>query len=398
MSQGFVATKRVDQTVAKRLRRFLNLTDFQRYAKRKLPAPLYEYYSGAAENGTSYQANFDGFKGIELRPRVLVDVSKRTARTSLFGRDYRIPVGISPMGLSGLATYEGDLVLAKAAAAEDIPMVLSATSLMPLERVADEGGAKWFQAYLPGEPDRILAMLDRVERAGYETFVLTVDLPVPANRENNERAGFSIPLRPSLRLALDGLMHPHWTMNTFLRTNARGIAHFENMDAFRGPPILSRDLVRSIGARDQLNWKHVELIRARWKGSFVLKGIMNVGDAMRAQATGVDGIVISNHGGRQLDGATSPITVLPEIAAKVDDLVLMIDGGVRRGTDVLKCLALGADFVFVGRPFLFSAIAGIDGVRHAIQLLAREIDRDMAMLGAREVGEIGPWALGIEGN
>ena len=302
------------------------------------------------------------------------------------------------MGLSGLATYEGDLVLAKAAAAEDIPMVLSATSLMPLERVADEGGAKWFQAYLPGEPDRILAMLDRVERAGYETFVLTVDLPVPANRENNERAGFSIPLRPSLRLALDGLMHPDWTMNTFLRTNARGIAHFENMDAFRGPPILSRDLVRSIGARDQLNWKHVELIRARWKGSFVLKGIMNVGDAMRAQASGVDGIVISNHGGRQLDGATSPITVLPEIAAKVDDLVLMIDGGVRRGTDVLKCLALGADFVFVGRPFLFSAIAGIDGVRHAIQLLAREIDRDMAMLGAREVGEIGPWALGIEGN
>jgi L-lactate dehydrogenase (cytochrome) len=277
-------------------------------------------------------------------------------------------------------------------------MVLSATSLIPLERAADEGRVTWFQAYLPGEPDRINAMVDRVAKAGFETLVLTVDLPVPANRENNERAGFSIPLKPSVRLAMDGLTRPDWLVRTSLRTNLRGMQHFENMDAFRGPPILSRDLARAIGARDQLNWSHVDLIRSRWNGNLVLKGILSVADAKRARNCGVDGIIISNHGGRQLDGAAPPAMVLPEIAAKVDRMVLMIDGGIRRGTDVLKCLALGAQFAFVGRPFLFAAVGGVDGVRHAIRLLAREIDRDMAMLGVRNWAEIGPWALGAEAS
>ena len=342
MSKSAVAETRKVQAVPRRLRRFLNLNDFQIHSRRKLPAPIYEYYAGAAEDGASFEANLACFRDLKLRPRVLVDVSTRTTAASLFGRSYSLPVGIAPMGLSGLSTFEGDLVLANAARHEGIPMILSATSLVPLERVAREGGVKWFQAYLPGERDRIAAMIDRVARAGYETFVLTVDLPVPANRENNERAGFSIPLRPSPRLLLDGLTHPDWSIRTFLRTNIGGIAHFENMDAFRGPPILSRDLVRAIGARDQLNWSHVELIRSLWKGHFVLKGIMSVADARRARDCGVDGIIISNHGGRQLDGAASPVMVLPEIAAALDDIVLMVDGGIRRGTDVLKCLAQGA--------------------------------------------------------
>jgi L-lactate dehydrogenase (cytochrome) len=204
MSKGIVAEKRESEKIPRRLRRFLNLMDFQKHARGKLPAPIYEYYAGAAEDGRSFEHNLSSFRDLKLRPRVLVDVSARSTATSLFGHEYSLPVGIAPMGLGGLATFEGDLVLARAAARERIPMVLSATSLIPLERVAKEGGVTWFQAYLPGEPDRINAMVDRVAKAGFETLVLTVDLPVPANRENNEQAGFSIPLKPGVRLAMDG--------------------------------------------------------------------------------------------------------------------------------------------------------------------------------------------------
>lgn len=380
--------RRQSSRSARALTSVLNLDDFQTIARRRLPRPIYEYYAGAAETGQSFAANRSAFLDAALVPRVLVDVSARSPATTLFGRAYRLPIGIAPMGLSGLSTFEGDLVLARAAADENIPMIVSATSIMPLERLAAEGSARWFQSYLPGEPERIKAMVDRVAAAGYETLVLTVDLPVPANRENNIRTGFSIPLRPSIRLALDGLLHPRWSIGTFARTMTTGVPRFENMDAFRGPPILSRNLVRSIGARDQLNWNHVQSIRDRWKGTFVLKGILAAQDAARARECGVDGIIVSNHGGRQLDGAISPLHVLPQIVQQANGMRVMLDGGVRRGTDVLKALAAGADFIFIGRPFLFAAVLGGGGVRHAIQLIGQEIDRDMAMLGANTVGEI----------
>jgi L-lactate dehydrogenase (cytochrome) len=274
------------------------------------------------------------------------------------------------------------VVLASAARAAGIPFVLSASSLTRLERVA-QAGACWYQAYLPGDPSRIGALVDRVEAAGYEVFVLTVDVPVAANRENNIRNGFDIPLRPSLGLAWQGLTHPRWLVGTAARTLLRhGMPHFENMDAGRGPPILSRNLVRAVGNRDQLTWAHAELIRRRWKGRFVIKGILDPDDARRAAELGADGVILSNHGGRQLDGAVAPLSVLPDIAGRLGSTAVMIDGGFRRGTDVLKALALGADFVFVGRPFLYAAaVAGADGVDHAIRLMATEIDRDMALLG-----------------
>jgi L-lactate dehydrogenase (cytochrome) len=215
---------------------------------------------------------------------------------------------------------------------------------------------------------------------------------VAANRENNVRSGFSVPLRPSLRLAWDGISRPAWLFGTAARTLLRhGMPHFENMDATRGPPVLARDLVRAIGRRDQLAWEHLELIRRRWKGRLVVKGILAREDARMAHECGADGIIVSNHGGRQLDGAIAALHVLPEIAAEADGMAVMLDGGVRRGTDVLKALALGADFVFVGRPFLFAAaIGGEEAVRHAIGLLSEEIDRDMALLGIRDIGQMRP--------
>jgi L-lactate dehydrogenase (cytochrome) len=377
--------------IPRRLRRMLALDDFEAAARRHLPRPIFGYVSGACETGASFSDNRSAFGERSFVPRALLNVGNRSQSRSLLGVDYAHPFGICPMGLSALAAFDGDVVLARAANTAGIPAILSATSLTPLERVASEGSSRWFQAYLPGEGDRIDAMVDRVAAAGYDTFVLTVDVPVAGNRENNVRNGFDAPLRPSMRLAWQGATHPSWLFETAIRTlKRRGMPHFENMDAGRGPPILSRNLVRAIGKRDQLAWEHVERIRRRWKGNLILKGILSVEDALLSREHGADGIIVSNHGGRQLDGAVAPIRVLPGIADRVGgDLAVMLDSGVRRGTDILKALALGARFVFVGRPFLFAASAfGEEGVSHAIRLLADEVDRDMAILGIRTLDEI----------
>jgi len=377
---------------ARRLRSILCLDDLENAARRHLPRPLFGYVSGSAERGASHAGNRAAFDRLDLVPRVLADVSGRSQRTKLLGRSYSQPFGISPMGLTAAIAYDGDVALSRAADAAEIPFVLSASSLTTLERVADDGKARWYQAYLPGDTERIIALTDRVAAAGYDTFVLTADVPVASNRENNVRNGFSIPLKPSLSLAFQGIVHPHWLLGTALKTlRHRGMPHFENMDAFRGPPILSRNLVRAIGNRDQLSWSHLELIRSRWKGRLIVKGLVSPQDAIMARDIGCDGIIVSNHGGRQLDGVVAPVLMLAEIREAVGpDFTTMLDGGVRRGTDVIKALAAGADFVFIGRPFLYAAaIAGEAGVHHAIRLLAEEVDRNMALLGVRKIDEIG---------
>jgi L-lactate dehydrogenase (cytochrome) len=322
---------------------------------------------------------------------MLVDTSKRTQKTTLFGVEYDAPFGIAPMGISALSAYRGDLVQARAAAAEGVPMIMSGSSLIPLEEVIAAAPDTWFQAYLPGETAKIEALIDRVDRAGVQTLVLTVDTAVLANRENNIRVGFSTPLRPSWRLAWEGLTHPHWTIGTFLRTLiSHGMPHFENSYATRGAPILSSRVARDFGAKDHLDGEHLALIRRQWKRTLVVKGIMNHEDARRVRDMGADGLIVSNHGGRQLDGTVSPLRVLPDIVEAVGgDFPVMMDSGIRRGTDVLKALALGAKFVFVGRPFNYAAaIAGEAGVRHAIRILADEVQRDLGLLGLLSISEV----------
>ncbi|WP_348536005.1 alpha-hydroxy acid oxidase [Labrys sp. LIt4] len=390
-SRTVITARRIEANVPRSLRRFLALEDFEPVARRHLPRQIYGYYAGAAETNAAHAGNSRALAALGLVPRVLVDTRARSTRHALFGHAYSLPVGIAPMGLSGLATFEGDLALAKAAAAEGALMVASATSLMPLERLAEEGKARWFQTYLPGEPERIRRMVARVAAAGYETLVLTADVPVAANRENNARTGFSAPLKPSLRLFWDGITHPSWSLGTFARTLAGGMPRFENMDAFRGPTLLSRNAVRDIGARDGLDWSHLDLIRQLWPGRLVVKGILAPEDVTIARERGVDGVWISNHGGRQLDTAIAPMSVLRDAVSAAGGMAVLIDGGFRRGTDVLKALALGADFVFVGRPFLFAAaVGGERGIRHALGLLQAEIARNMAMLGVSRLDELQP--------
>jgi L-lactate dehydrogenase (cytochrome) len=385
----------------RRFRSQLCLDDFETAARKHLPRPVFGYIAGAAETNSSLDDNRAAFAELGFLPRVLVDVSTRSQETPLFGRSYSAPFGIAPMGITALYAYRGDIVLARAAAAANIPMIMSGSSLIRLEDVVEECKNTWFQAYLPGDFPRITALVERVARAGFETLVITVDSQVAGNRENNVRAGFSTPLRPSLRLAWDGITHPRWLFGTFLRTLVQhGMPHFENNYATRGAPILSASVVRDYSDRGHLTWTHFELIRRIWKGRLVIKGILDRKDARIAREAGAEGIIVSNHGGRQLDGAVSPLRVLPEIVAACPDIPIMMDGGVRRGTDVLKAMALGAKCVFLGRPFGYAAaVGGEAGVRHAIGLLSDEVYRDMAMLGLTRLDDLGPrWLVQLKGS
>jgi L-lactate dehydrogenase (cytochrome) len=384
--------QRAGNSVPRHLRRYLSLDDFEATARRRLPKFLYGYISAGVETEAALRDNRRAFDEYGFIPRVLNDVSNREQTTTLFGKTYAAPFGIPPMGSAALSAYRGDIVLTRAAAAINVPMILSASSLITLEDVRRENPAAWYQAYLAGDPSRIEPLVDRVATAGYDTFVVTADVPVPSNRENNIRNGFQVPLAITPRVAWDTITHPHWLFGTWTRTLMNfGMPHFENMDATRGPPVLAKNLMRNIGNRDQLAWKHVELIRKRWKGKLVVKGLIAPADARIARESGVDGVIISNHGGRQLDGTVSALRTLPEIAAEANGMTVMLDGGIRRGTDVIKALALGAKFVFVGRPMLYAAIAGGQaGVQRALTLLKDEIDRDLALLGIRSIREISP--------
>ncbi|AOK18520.1 2-hydroxy-acid oxidase [Burkholderia cepacia] len=373
------------------LRNVLSLHDFEARARRILPRPIFGYVSGAAEDNRTRDDNRAVFDEYGLLTRVLRDVSQRQQTVELFGQRFASPFGIAPMGIHALSAYRGDIVLARAAKAAGIVSIMSGSSLIPLEDVAEAAPGTWFQAYIPGDHARISALLERVARAGYRTLVITVDIPVSANRENNVRAGFSTPLRPSLRLCWDGLTRPRWLLGTFARTLlAHGMPHFENSFATRGAPILSANVLRDFSARDHLNWEHLTRIRQQWKGELVIKGILSVDDAVIAREAGADGVILSNHGGRQLDGATSPMRILRDVVQAVgSEYPVMVDSGFRRGADVLKALALGARMVFVGRPFNYAAaVAGEAGVTHAIRLLQEEIDRNMAMVGANGCGEL----------
>jgi len=375
------------------LRRMLSLHDFEDAARRRLPRPIFGYIAGAAEDNASLRDNREVFGEYAFTTRVLRDVSQRSQSLELFGERYSSPFGIAPMGINALSTYRGDLVLARAAQRAGIVSVMSGTSLIPMEDVARASPSTWFQAYLPGDQARIDALIDRVERAGFRTLVVTVDIPISANRENNIRTGFSTPLRPGLRLAWDGLVRPRWVAGTFLRTLLHhGMPHFENSFATRGAPIVSSSVLRDFSARDHLSWNHLEAIRRRWKGPLVVKGLLSVEDALQARNLGADGVVLSNHGGRQLDGAVSAMRVLEAVVAAVGPAFpVLIDGGFRRGSDVLKAIALGARMVLVGRPFNYAAaVAGEAGVQHAIGLLRDEVDRNLAMLGATACTDLGP--------
>jgi L-lactate dehydrogenase (cytochrome) len=360
-----------------------NLHDFQLLAKKKLPQSLFAYINNGAEEETSLRWNREEFEKYEIIPRMLVDVSNRSQDIELFGVRYDSPFGISPVGLGALYSYDGDVQLATAAHARNVPYILSGASLTRLERVAEASPNIWFQAYLPGDPQEVKRLLQRAASAGIRHLVITVDIPVSVSPDRYARYGFSSPLRPSLNLLWQGITHLSWTIGTFGRSLiTNGMPHLENWRADRGNPVLSSSVQKDVKNRDNFTWEHIRIARENWDGKLIIKGVMCAEDAVQARVVGADGVIVSNHGGRQADGVAAPLSVLEEVVNAIPDLVVMMDGGVRRGSDVLKALALGARCVFAGRPFNFAlAAGGRQGVDIAIKLLQEEIKRNMAHLG-----------------
>lgn len=374
-----------------RLARYLSAADFERAARRRLPRLVHAFVAGGSEDGMSLRANRADFERIALRPRGLAGVANIAQEVELWGRRYSSPIGVAPMGVTAICRKECDLELARAANAARIPFVLSGASTVPMERLQQETPGIWYQAYLPGDTERLGRILARLERAGIEVLVVTSDTPVAGNRENNERNGFSIPFRPTLRLALDGALHPRWLLDVFARTLlTTGVPRFANLYEEMGPAITQEPAQGFRGGRDLLTWDHMSWLRERWHGKLVVKGILHPADAQEAARRGLDAVIVSNHGGRQLDGAISPLLALEAIKqALPPDFPVLIDGGFRRGTDVLKAVALGARMVFMGRPFLYgAAVAGQAGAARVIELLRAEIHRNLALMGVADVARL----------
>ncbi|KPK14429.1 MAG: hypothetical protein AMJ67_16205 [Betaproteobacteria bacterium SG8_41] len=379
-----------------------NIEDLRRIAADRLPRIAYDFLERGAEEEVTLAGNRAVFEHIRFQPRTLVDVSKRSQKKTLWGKTFDAPFGVAPTGASGMYCFDADVKIARAARRANLPCVLSTASFVPMERVIQEaGGTLWFQLYMSKDLETAERLVRRALAAGFEALVLTTDIPVAGNREFNRRNQFEIPLRLGPRQILDGLLHPRWLTSVFLRTLlTSGIPRFQNLDVNVGGRIVSTTLTGFRQRREELNWEDLAWLRKLWPKKLLVKGVLTVEDAQLAARYGADGIFVSNHGGRQLDGAPSPIEILPQIADAVGDrLAIMVDSGFRRGTDIVKALALGADMVFVGRATLYGASAGgEEGVLRAVDLLKSEIDRVMALLGCTTVDALGSQYLRFDSS
>jgi isopentenyl diphosphate isomerase/L-lactate dehydrogenase-like FMN-dependent dehydrogenase len=370
-----------------------NIEDLRLIAKRKLPRGIFEFVDRGAEDEVALRNNRAAFEDIKLKTHVLANVSTRSLETTIFGKTIKMPLAISPTGTAGLLAYGGEVGLAKAAARAGIPCTLATNAMTPMEEIAREaGGELWFQLYMWSDKDLSLKFVERVKSVGFETLIVTVDGPVPPNREYNHRNGFEVPLEYTPRLLAQLLAKPGWLATClaqqFIR---RGVPKFENYPPELMDSLMSKRFKRSILKNDSLDWDDLKTLRDAWPGNLIVKGILNGDDAEAAADCGADGVIVSNHGGRYLDSSVAPIQILPEIAAKVGGrLTVIVDSGFRRGSDVIKALALGADLVMAGRPTLYGAAAGGEaGAYRALEIFAEEMDRVMGQLGLRGVDEIG---------
>jgi (S)-mandelate dehydrogenase len=371
----------------------INIEDLRKLAKKRLPRIAYDFIEGGTDDEVGLATNEQAFRRARIVPRYLVDVSVRDQSTTLFGRTDSSVIGIAPTGLAGLFRRGADLMLAEAARDANVPFIMSGSSTASIEdlgKIAPDHG--WYQLYSAKDQSVSEDMIKRVSDAGLKTLVFTVDVPEGSNRERNVRNGWGRPLKLTWSTKLEALEHPAWMLE-WIR---HGTPYFDNWAKYA--PAKDADSVADFVAaqnRAPMTWKHVERYRELFKGNFVLKGIMHPDDAIRAHSLGVDGIMVSNHGARQLDNAPSPLEVLPAIRDAVGDkMTLMFDGGIRRGLDALIALCMGAKFCFVGRPTLYGVTAGgLPGAAKALQIFRREIDLSMAQIGAAKIADLGPHFL-----
>jgi len=378
----------------RRLAQALNIADLRELARRRVPHFVFEYVEGGSEDEATLHANRRAFAHWRLLPRTLIDTCARHTRVELFGRTAAAPLIIAPTGFNGMLSPEGDIALARGAAKLGIPFTLSTFSTARLEDVATRaGGRVWLQLYVMKDRGPARELIRRAAAAGCEALVLTTDANVFGSREWDRR-NYRAPGKPTLRSALDVLRHPRWLRELLVH----GLPRFRNLESYLPPRSVSALGGSTIVPQlfdASLSWQDLGWIREAWRGKLLVKGILDVRDAERAVSLGCDGIVISNHGGRQLDYCVSPLEVLPQMVRAVGArTTLVIDSGFRRGTDVVKALALGAHAVMLGRATLYGLAAGGEaGVAHALGILVSELDRVLGELGCTQIDDLGPGYL-----
>ena len=367
-----------------------NIFDLREMALKRTPKMLFEFVDRGSEDEVALRNNRAAFERIKLQPRTLVDVSGRSQEITLFGVKQSMPIAIAPTGAAGLLWPEGELALARAAKEADIPFTLATNSITPMEKIAREAGGKlWFQLYMWANRSMSHQLVKRARDAGFEGLMVTVDTVVAPNREYNPHNGYTVPFTFNRTNVTDVLMHPRWLLNVFARyLVTTGMPRRENLpEELRKATIIERS---SSIRNDSLNWDDLKALRELWPGKLMVKGILHPQDATRAADCGADAVIVSNHGGRNLDSTRAPIEVLPEIVSAVGNrITVIVDSGFRRGSDVIKALALGAEAVLIGRATLYgTAVAGEAGAARAIEIFREEIDRMMALIGCRSVAEI----------
>jgi isopentenyl diphosphate isomerase/L-lactate dehydrogenase-like FMN-dependent dehydrogenase len=370
-----------------------DIADLRELARHRLPKGVFEFFDRGNGEEAAVVENRAAFERYKFTPHQLVDTSRRSQEVTLFGKRHKMPIAVAPTGSAGLAWYEGEIELARAAAKAGIPFTLATGSMTALEKVAEQaGGTLWFQVYM--WPDRAAShkLVERAKVAGYQAIVVTVDTPVPPGREYNLRNGMTVPFRFTRKNVTDVLMHQRWLWGVLARyLMTTGMPRYENYPTEVKTRITALPMGRSMMTTDSLTWEDLKALRKLWPHALIVKGILRPQDAVLAAECGADGVLVSNHGGRAVDSTPAPIDVLPSVADAVGNRVtVLVDSGFRRGADVVKGLALGAKAVLIGRAPLFgTAIAGEAGAARAIEIYRDEIDRMLALIGCPDIGALG---------
>ena len=370
-----------------------NIEDLRRLAQRRVPKGVFEFVDRGSEDEVALRNNREAFGRIKLHPRALVDVSKRSQAITLFGQEQKMPLVIAPTGTAGLMWHEGEIDLARAAKKAGIPFTLATGSMTAMEKVVDQaGGQLWFQLYM--WPDRSMShkLVERARVAGYEALVVTVDGVMSGNREYNLRNGFTIPFTYSRRNVIDVMSHPRWLFGVLAKYMlSTGMPRYENYPIELKNKITAAPMGKAMMRNDSLTWDDLRVLRKLWPHQLIVKGVMHPADAVQAVDCGADAVIVSNHGGRNFDSAAAPIDMLEALVDAVGSrTVVMVDSGFRRGTDVVKALALGAKAVLIGRATLYgTAVGGEAGAARAIQIFRDEIDRTLAQVGCTSITQVG---------
>lgn len=375
------------------LARAVNIEDLRVLAKRRLPRAIFDFFDGGAEDEVTLRENRAAFERVKLLPRVLVNVAEVDTRVNLLDKPTNLPLAISATGGIGAGRPGADVMLARTAKAFGIPYTLATPATASIETIAEVGGRLWFQLYVVRDRQFRERLIERAKNSSFEALLVTVDLATSGKRERDPRNGFITPFRPNWRNSRDLWLKPAWLFDIV----RHGLPGMENFHGYKFSSVKVTDIASQVGREmdASFDWEELKRLRELWPGKLLLKGVERPDDAERAVAAGCDGVIVSNHGGRQLDGATPTLDALPGIASAVGSkTTVLLDGGVRRGVDIVKARALGAQAVLTGRATLFGVMAGGEpGARRALEILSDELQRAMKLCGVRSIAEIGPHLL-----